>query len=348
VSNATLNINGQFYGGWKAVSISRGLGRVAANFELTYTDRWANSNKSRPIRLGDLCEVWVDEFKVITGYIDETTPEYDAKSRTLKVKGRSKTADLVDCALPAADLSGVQFIDQKFPSLATAVAKPFGIEVVDKVGGFSVIRKSVIEQSQTVFEFLEERARAEAVLLNDDADGRLVITRVSNERVTTPLKFGDNILLAKPTFSMRDRFSKYVVAGQQSGWDDVSAEGAAHILGSATDSNVKRYRPTVVQAEDDINIGDAKRRAEWQRNVSYGQSRAITYTVNGWRHAKGIWQPNTQVQVYDPYLGLNNSWLLITDCRYTLGTSGELTEITVKPVEAFDLVAIPLEEDSAW
>lgn len=348
MSNVTLLINGQHHHGWKEVMISRSMERAASSFDLTYTDRWADQSEARTISLGDACEVWIDDSKIITGYIDEATPEYDSKNRTLKVSGRSKVADLVDCTLPAADLNGVQFNNQTFPQLATAVAAKFGVKVVTNTKGFKPIRTAVIEQAQPVFEFLEERARAEAVLLNDDANGKLVITRAGTTRITTPLVLGENILSAKGQFSHRDRFSQYVIAAQQGGWDDNSGAESAHIRGKATDKGISRYRPTVIQAEEQLTKADAPRRAQWQRNVKYGRSRAITYTVNGWYHKEGLWQPNTLVNVRDAWMGIADEWLMIAEVKYTLNEGGELAEITVMPPEAFDLVPMPLQETGSW
>ena len=93
-----LLVNGIEYGGWKSVHISAGIERQARDFELEVTDRWPGQAEiPRRIQPGDPCQVFVGDDLIITGYVDATPIRYDGKSVSVGVKGRSKTADLVDC-----------------------------------------------------------------------------------------------------------------------------------------------------------------------------------------------------------------------------------------------------------
>lgn len=94
-----LLVKGQEYGGWKDVRIEAGIERQARSFDLTVTDRWpgALDDLPRRVRPGDECVVYIGDDRVATGYIDGTPIRYDGHSLTVGVRGRSKTADLVDC-----------------------------------------------------------------------------------------------------------------------------------------------------------------------------------------------------------------------------------------------------------
>jgi len=344
-----LRIGANDYSGWKTIAVRRSLDTLADTFDLTLTDRWSADAARRPVRLGEACEVWIGDEKLITGYVDEVRPRYDSKTRALTVAGRSKTADLVDCSLPASDTSAAQNNSQTLPQLAAALAKPFGVKVVSEVGGLPKIDRTVAEPGQTAFEIIEVKARTAAVLIISNPDGNLVITRASNQRVATPLILGENILEAEGEFSQRERFSHYYFVGQQSNWgNNLGADGAAHVKGQSEDTAV-RYRPTTVVAEGAGNVADMKLRAQWQRNVNYGRSRRATYTVNGWEHADGLWEPNRLVRVVDEWMGFNNESLMIGTVEFVLDERGQRTRLTVMPKEAYDLIPLPANtKDQPW
>lgn len=347
LNDVELLINDRIYAGWEGVSVRRSLDYFASSFDLTLTDNQAE--EARTIKLGSPCQVRINGEKLITGYVDSIRPGYDAKSRKLTVSGRSKTADLVDCSLPPGTLGAGQQNSRTLLQLATAVGKRFGITARSEVAGLEPVKVSNLAPEQPVFEFLELHARTAGVRLIDDSDGNIVISRASTERVVTALVLGENIEQADGEFSDRDRFSEYYILGQRPFGGDDHAETDAHISGVAKDVNT-RFRPTVTIAEGAMDgLGMAKRRAEWQRNVQYGRSRQATYTVSGWRHRDGLWQPNTNVLVQDKWLGFlgkdgKGEWLMIGTVEFVLDGGGKRTRLTVMPAEAYDLIPLPKEE----
>ncbi len=50
--------------------------------------------KAMAIREGSACTVHIGNDLVLTGYVDDFTPSYDAKEVSWVVSGRSKTSDL--------------------------------------------------------------------------------------------------------------------------------------------------------------------------------------------------------------------------------------------------------------
>jgi len=93
-----LVVNGVEFGGWKDVRIEAGIERQARSFDLSVTDRWPGATDvPRRVKPGDACEVYIGKDRVATGYIDGTPIRYDGASLSVGIRGRSKTADLVDC-----------------------------------------------------------------------------------------------------------------------------------------------------------------------------------------------------------------------------------------------------------
>ncbi|WP_303905627.1 phage baseplate assembly protein [Thiohalomonas denitrificans] len=336
----TLHIGGQLYYGWKELSVNRSIEAAADDFSFTITDKWAESMKRRPIRLGSPAEVFLGKEKIVTGYIDRVRPRTRPDSRTVQIAGRSKIADLVDCSDYPRNR---RYVNQTLASLAREVAKPYGITVIEEAET-QRISAVVAEKEETGFEFLEKQARAQAVRLVGNADGNLVITRASNQRIETALVMGENIEEAEAEHSHRNRFSHYYFPGQRPGSDETMGADAAHILGRAEDT-VIRYRPTTIVMEGSTDPAGAKRRAEWQRNVNYGRSRSAAYTVTGWRHKDDIWRPNRLVYVNDPWSGFDGEWLMIASVEFVRGKSGRRTKLGVMGPEAFDLIPLPAEDD---
>ena len=322
--------------------ITHDMQSAASNFQLQLA---SNDLISTNIIEGEPCEILINSKPVITGYIDVLSIDYDKNNYSVSIEGRSKISDLIDCSIPAKKMAGVQFNNQTFLQLCQVLSGQFDINVVDDVGGWKPIKRVVFEQGQTLFEFLELIARSQAVLLQSNSVGDLVITRAGSQRINTALALGENILSASTKRDITSRFSHYYFTGQTWGDDSKSGTSIAHISESVKDENI-RYRPTVFQVENVTDLAQLKARATWQRNINYGRSRPVIYKVNGWQHRNGLWAINRKVKVIDSWLGIDD-WLLITKVVFSLTEEGELTEITVMPKVAFDVMPIPAKTQ-AW
>lgn len=344
MSEVSLQINGQAYGGWTSVRIERGIEQMAGRFSLAVTERWPDQPTARPIHPGDACRVSVDGETLITGFVDDVEPGYSSEDHTVQVSGRDATGDLVDCAADYGQWKG-----QTLAQLARTLCRPFGITVTDLAHDDYVFTALETDSGETVFDLLDRAARHAGVLLVSDGAGGLVITRTGTARAPTALELGRNILAGRGAFSHRDRFSEYRVIGQAPGTDSWNGADASEPVATVTDDRIRRYRPTIVDAEETITPAQASRRAQWQRNVAFGRSLSVSYTLAGWRHAGGLWSPNELVTVADSFMGLTVNWLIVAVAFSMDGSEGELTELTLMPPEAFDLTPLPEESaDDAW
>lgn len=337
MSEVLLAINGQRYGGWSSVRISRGIEQVCGGFELSVSERFDEVSKPRPIRKGQKATLSIDGIIVITGWIDVVAPEYDASNHALTVSGRDATGDLVDCAAICA--AGV-YKGRTLAQIATDLAKPFKVQVVVHTDVGAAFTEWRIEQGETVIDSLDRAARYRGVLFISDGLGNLVITQPGTASAPARLKLGENIKRASGQSSLQQRFSEYIVKAQQAGNDLLFGATAAQPSGRALDSVVGRYRPTVILAEDQANAGSCKTRAEWQRTVSAARGDQVVYTVDGWLANGALWQPNTLVQVVDRYMDINDQ-RLISRVDFILDDQGERTDLTVVGRHAYDPIKIP-------
>lgn len=334
-----LSVDGAEWGGWQSYRINLGMQQLAGSFDLSLTERWAGQDSRRPLRVGAPCTLHYDGELLITGYLDNVAPNYNAEDHSISVSGRDKTADLVDCSAPA-----TQWIGRSLAAVARELCAPFGISVIDQAGANAPFRSLKPNDGETVFDMLDQAARIRGVLLITDGKGNLVITRAGTARANDALRLGQNILSGSGNFDLRDVFSSYSLKGQQPGDDWLSGETAAAVMAKASDSRIKRHRPLTLIADGPLDAA-AREQVTWERNVRWGRSQSITYSVQGHRQSNGaLWRPNMLTNVFDHYQFLDGAERLITDLTYILDDQGERSDLTVMPREAFDLVAQPEPE----
>jgi len=341
MSDVQLKIGSRAYSGWKTVSVTRGIEQIAGSFELGVSELTPDGSAARDIVPDKRASLSLDGELVITGWIDEIEISHAAHEHTITVRGRDVTGDLVDCA--AVHKVG-QWKGQTMLQIAQDLCDPFGIKVTSDTDVGKPFETWSIEPSESVFENLDRMARHRAVLLVSDGRGGLKLTRAGTQRISTALELGENILAGTMTLSFLNRARDYIVKGQRQSDDDSFGDEVTEKKGTAHDSNIKRYRPRIELIEDNGDADVLRRRAEWRRNVEAARSARAVITVQGWRHAKGLWQPNTLVTVNDHRLRIEKRTLLNVQSKYTLDGQGSRTELTVTLPEAFSLSAIPERE----
>jgi len=332
--DVALHVDGQIYGGWESVTVSRSIEQVSGSFDISHTDKWADQRTPRPIKRGAVCRLSIDGVNVISGYVSEIVPTYNSDSHEISVSGDAKTVDLADCS--AVDK---QYNGQDLTQIATDICKPFGIKVTADTDVGEPFDRFEVE-SETAFDAIERAARQRGILLISDAQGDLVLTKRSTEKMPVTLELGKNIREASGLFSDRDRYSDYLVAGQTVGTDEFNGTQAATPKAAIKDAGIKRYRPLRIDAEQQGAGESLKKRAQWERNVRAGRGTRITYTVYGWYAGSKLWEPNRLVRVQDPFFGIDGD-LLVSGCTYVIDDQGVHCDIELTLPQAFDLLPIP-------
>lgn len=337
----TLNVDGKIWGGWTAMTINRSLDSIAGEFDLTVTSQWSKA-APRSIKPGMPCSVTIGKERVLTGYIDDFIPSYDAQNVSLRVLGRDKTGDLVDSSV--VDKSG-QWSGLKLEHIAVAICKPYTIQVITETDTGDAFSAVTLEQGETGFELLDRLAKQRGVLMTSDALGRLVITRASTQRATVSLALGQNILAARGRFSWRERASQYIIKGSVaaggSTWDDQPVKVVGGRQTVITDADITRYRPKILVNEDNLTVGGSSARGEWYKAHALGEANSTEITVTGWREngdAGPLWQTNRLVSITDVIQQLDVSWLIKT-VSFSHDDNGRITVLTLVPPESLDMPA---------
>lgn len=335
--DVTIVINGQRYGGWESVRITRGIERLPSDFELGLTDFYAGDAAKLQIEPGDTCVVQIGRDVVLTGYVDAVRPRISAREHSIVVVGRSKCADLVDCSAewPGGQISGTSALD-----VARRLAKPYGIGVdaLDDVGG--TIDKIQLMRGETPFEIIERVCRFRQLLVYDEPEGNLLLARIATRRAGSGFREGWNVESATADYSQHDRFSEYRVFFQSvDSLQDLGQGG--DLEGKATDPGVRRRRVRIIVAEIGGStlsggvVADA--RAKWEAARRYGRSYSVRLTTDAWRDKLGaLYEPNTMVDLDLPSLKINGKTWAISEVTYRKDESGTHCDLTCMPREAFE------------
>ncbi|BBQ81684.1 hypothetical protein WP3W18E02_02130 [Klebsiella sp. WP3-W18-ESBL-02] len=339
MESVTLTVDGQAWEGWTDMSFTRSLEAIAGEFDLTVTTQWSEA-APRVIKEGLACTISIGSETILTGYIDDFIPSYDAENVSIRVMGRDKTGDLVDSSV--VHKSG-QWKGVKLEALAAEIAQPYGITVVNETDTGEAFGSVVLEQGETGFELLERLAKQRGVLLTSDAQGRLVITRASTQRVSVALVLGENILAARGRFSWRERASEYIVKGSASAggatWGAQPVQAVGGRAATVTDPTITRYRPKILVNEDNLTVGGASIRGDWYKSRMLGEANTSEVTVAGWREngdTGALWQTNRLAEIRDPIQNLDTTWL-IKSVTFTEGDGGRITVLALVPPESLDL-----------
>lgn len=347
----TLMIAGRLLEGWTAVSVSRAVDSAASSFDIELTEKWSpkktEGGSSEPfagqIRPGAPCRVLLDGELVITGYVDTYSPSYDATTHSVRVAGRSRTGDVVDCS---AVVPGGQFSGYDVAQIAERLCGEVGVGVVVESGPGAPFPDVQVQQGESIFELIERLCRLRALLVCDNEAGNLVLTRAGIRSSGGTIRQGDNILTASADLSVGERFSDYIVKGQQASSDDVNGFEATETVARIRDPGVDRYRPKLIVAEGQADVATARDRANWEKLTRGANGVRATINVQGWRDAVSgrLWRANEMVTVDSPWLGLTRD-LLIAAVNYRLDEGGTVAELTLAPPEAF--TPEPASPDSA-
>lgn len=333
-----LSIAGKLYANWTSVSVTRSLDALSGQFALTLASRDTTAGPELAIEKTDACKLLIAGEPVIDGYVGIVRPSIEATDRGITVSGRDKTADLADCS--AIHKPG-SWRNVKLEAIASELAKPFGVSVTAKTSTGKPIPKFALQQGETVQAAIERLCRFRGLLMVASATGDLEIITPEKGAPVATLEIGVNILGASATHDASQQYSEYRIKGQAAGDDHKNGKTVSQIAASATDGEVKRYRPLLIVAEEQGDGASLKERAAWEAGVRRGKSLSVDIRVLGWRVTKGgaLWRPNMRVRVKCPAVKVADAVMLVSAVTLEKGEGGTIATLTVMPPEAWAQLA---------
>lgn len=304
----TFYLNNKIYEGWKNVSVTKRIDSVAGVFQITLHQKFSIDRTDWEFKPGERAHMHLGKNAIFEGYIDTMNVSFGANSRNLTISGRDKTADLVDCSV----LDTYEFTKPLiFTEVATKICSPFGIKVLAQTDVGDPFNEVSVKPGEKAYALLSRLASQRGLLLYSSTHGNLIINKRGAVRASTELVEGVNILEASMSSDNSERFSQYVVKGQNNGLIGSKPEDATEAEGSATDSGIFRYRPYVLISESSADNKASKERAEWEATYRSAKSLTISVKVPEWRQRDGsLWGVNQLVYLDSPSLGLKSQFLV--------------------------------------
>ena len=325
----TIKTGGKTLGGWTAFSVGRGIEKCPSYFQVGLTERYPDQARQTIVEPFSPCEVFLSGDKLLTGYIDHYEPAMSAQDHEATIAGRSKTEDLVDCSVDIENTGWVVNV-ASVGAAAKKICDPYNIKVEMPDGDVSLanVKPFSVIPGMTCWQLLEEVARAAQLLIWDDAEGRLVLSKAGTKRAATAIVEGQNAEIAGAMFAGEVRYSDIgVVASAPS-----KVYGHLTYFAKQHDPRVPRRRlHLIVMDQFDEDAKWPQERADWEVSRRYGRSRQIKVTVTGWRDGAGVlWTPNTITRVSCPTLKIDEDWLIV-ECNWQRGQQGTQTVMLLMP-----------------
>lgn len=346
-NDVTVIIGGNAWGGWQDVRITRGCERIPSSFDIGATERYPGQVAKVAIDPGSPCQVMIGTDRVITGYIDRVLPALSGENHVVRLQGRSKVEDLVDCSITNDDVAGLQMPLTDLLSVAVKVSKPFGITARSTTGdnipvqidGVPTPQFIGVTLGETPYDLIERLARYLQILVYDDTDGNLVLAKVGAEgSMASGFAQGVNVQRASGALSMDQRYSKYIPSILT--YQVLQFKGMGEVqFPPVVDKGVPRYRPLYVVSEQiSADHPLAVDRASWEMSRRYGRSQAVRVTCDSWRDSAGkLWQPNAYANVNIPALKLTPTapWIISEVTFARDEHEGTTAELELMPPQAF-------------
>lgn len=325
----TVEVNALLYEGWLESDVERSIEAISGTFNIPVS---MVAGQPPAIKRQDAVKVRIGGVVVINGYVLAAEPFYRRGDCGFRVTGRDRTGDLVRCS---AIHKGGQWRNARLEQVCKDLLAPYGIEVTVETDTGTPLTDFKLSHGESVVDALARAARLRGVLVTRDDDGRLLLTKAGTVKFSGAIVRGQNVISMEGIGTDEQRHSEYIVYGQQNTVADF--ETSRSLKAKATDPEVTRYMPLVINADGNTTQAELQTLVDHIARVRRGHAYGLRYVVEGWTHQGKPWPPNQRVPIYDDVAGLDGAEWLICSARQRCDLKeGDVTEMTVRPIEAYD------------
>ena len=350
-----LRLNGEDFNNFLNVSVSNSLQALSGKFSFSAT----NDNTGKfPFTAGDKVQILIKELDFLVGisngFIDSIKISYSKDSHSLLVSGRDKTEDILDSQIKDIEMTGTFDLTDVIKKVLDFLGiSEKDIKIINLAGKLDEFTSDIVasEQAETGFSFINKYAEKTQVLLSNDGDGNIIITRVLN-----PLRNGEilnirnnpelnNVKSAHVVFDHSQRFNEYSVISQT----NIAAECGPDVFGvtkpckkedvktavnkqglATVDGAIRTTRRYVLVPSTTMDVATCTNRAKWEAALRIARTQKYHVTVQGFLSNDGlIWQTGQLVKVRDEFASINGD-LIVSEIAYNFSvTDGSTTTLTL-------------------
>jgi prophage tail gpP-like protein len=309
---------------WEGLRIERSIDSGADGF--SFSTPWDPTNQNRRAFRpygNTVVEVFCDDQRLITGYVELVSASTTGNSRGLNIQGRSVSGVLLDwSAGPPFEFQGLTF-----NQIATRIAHPYAVRAVPDFGPLDDVQ---IEVGQTVYEFLSSLAAANGRYGRPAPSGALEFVTIKNASPVADLEEGRSPVVSISTsHDVTKLHNEYMIIAQSDGEPEINPSVFDRRMPAAI-----RGRKINQPSQQSVDYTEA---AKLMRSRAMIDSYSPKATVTGWKHVGGYWTPGEEVRVLAPgaYIA-KPSRLIIMRASLTMdGSGGLVTELDLALPESF-------------
>jgi prophage tail gpP-like protein len=344
--HVTLTVDGQDFVGWLNAGIERSIETIAARFSVDVG--LLPDGSAPPIDRQDDVVIKIGSTVVITGIVLSAEPYYNGHDDYgIRVQGRDRTGDLI---IAAAIHEGGQWRNATVLQIAQDLCTPYEISVTT-TNGVDIgkpLERFELSNGESVASAISRACKYRGILLTRDNNGNLNLTTAGSTRAPGALVLGDNVISMSANGTDGDRCSEYIIQGQGEINQHGSGKKARDLEYRAKDTEIMRYLPCIINADDGGDKEHMQKLAEHTARVRAGRAYSFTFRVDGWEVLGIPWEPNQMVPIRDPVLGYEWEDLLIVSTNATVDrNNADVTDIVVAPKEGYEQLPLPEPENDS-
>ena len=349
MSKIYLEVNGIKYEGFTEISVNSSLENFCSSFSFATTLKeklsivGSNTGKfANDIKLQNKVKVYIDDIKILTGYIESLDLDYNSQSHNIVYSGRDIGGDMVDSSIIQAS-----YKQRNFAILTQIVLSKNGftnVKVINKAGLLLLEPTEVIktEDGEKIFDFLDRYAKKLQAIIKINQDGDLEIVReddsvVKNMLINNRTK-DNNILSAELQLTTKDRFNVINVFSQANNRKHTSTSISQK--GTAKDSAIRSTRRISLNMSTASQSKTLSALAQWNVNVRRAKGSRYTCKVVDFYSERiekilasqlglnKIWQPNTLVDIVDEVAQIEGTFL-IQGVQFNQTVNGSFTTLSI-------------------
>lgn len=318
--------NGLKFGAWTSVSVTRGLGNIAAAFQLRLANHDAQGERVR-LFSGDLVEIDIDGIGAVKGFVGPESVSFDGGGASLSVSGNEITCDLVDCCATAQ----IEWLDKPADVIIADICREFGVSFFNPYGvDFGAkIKNFAVDPGTRAVDAISKLCRQRGFLPCSNGMGKVFVVKPSDCPRGPKLEEGVNIFSASANYNANALYSDYYVYG--------TGDAKKKIMAHKTDPTV-RNRPLVIVDSDAVDKDTVEARAAWEMSIRRAKSISFDVSVNGWRRDESsLWEPGLICSIDSPALFVDEPVdMIVSQVNYDWGYGGETTTLKLVPVDSYE------------
>ena len=332
----TVNAGGMQFTAFRLMQVRAALDHAARGFELVVAAEAGAKATFWQLAPGTALDITANGDLLSRGYVDRYQPIMSKKSREVKIAGRSKAQDFVDCA--AIDPAGTGYFKARTVLSIAQALDQFGIGVVLGASASqldTLIASYQITPGETAHAAIEKICRSVGVTLAGQADGSIAIAKAGTTRaVSGALIEGVNIIEGSADLDWSHRHSEVTVLASAR----AARTGArpCRVFAEVDRRRRNRFRPAVIVADDETGDDDPQAEADYRIAREAGESLKAAVQTQGFRDDAGVlWTPGWTVWTESPFLGLAQPMLISGVTYLSSRESGAVSYLDLVDPRAF-------------